>query len=321
MAIGVAEQIRSVQGVAAAAPQIQMTLGTQGGITLGVNESLLGAVAGSDEGLETFALAAVQGRMLTAADEGTRVAVIGSVLADKHGAEIGDAIELRDVDFEVVGILEPTLTAPDYTAYIPLAAAQEILAETLPSPVRAAISEQQLISQVIVYPSDGIGTDALAADIEASVDNVTTLTASTYNQQYGSAATIFNAILVGIAVISLVVGGLSVINTMAMSIAERTREIGIKRAIGGTRGRIVRELVTEAAVIGLIGGLLGLAFGSLVVYLANESGRTSGTVLFSLTPGTALFAVAFSTVLGTVAGLIPSWSAARLDPVQALRYE
>jgi len=118
-----------------------------------------------------------------------------------------------------------------------------------------------------------------------------------------------------------VVGGLSVINTMAMSVAERTREIGIKRAIGGSRGRIIRELVLEAAVIGFIGGLIGLGLGALVVVIGNEVGRDSGTVLFDLTPGTAIFAVAFSTILGILAGIIPAWSAARLDPVEALRYE
>jgi putative ABC transport system permease protein len=108
---------------------------------------------------------------------------------------------------------------------------------------------------------------------------------------------------------------------MAMSVAERTREIGIKRAIGGSRRRIVRELVTEAAVIGFIGGVIGLVLGAIVVVFANEAGRSSGTILFELTPQTAIFAVTFSTILGMVAGVIPAWSAARLDPVQALRYE
>ena len=123
------------------------------------------------------------------------------------------------------------------------------------------------------------------------------------------------------ALISLVVGGLSVINTMAMSVTERTREIGIKRAIGGSRRRIIRDLVAEAGLIGLIGGVLGLALGVIVVLVANEAGRASGTILFDLTVGTAAFAVAFSTVLGMVAGIVPAWSAARLDPVQAIRYQ
>ena len=148
-----------------------------------------------------------------------------------------------------------------------------------------------------------------------------TLTGAEFDEQVGSATAIFNAIIIGVAVISLVVGGLSVINTMAMSVAERTREIGIKRAIGGSRGRIIRELVAEAGLIGLFGGLIGLALGAIVVVLANEAGRDSGTILFELTWGTAIFAVAFSTILGILAGLIPAWSAARLDPVEALRYE
>jgi len=79
--------------------------------------------------------------------------------------------------------------------------------------------------------------------------------------------------------------------------------------------------VTEAAVIGFIGGIIGLVLGAIVVVFANEAGRSSGTILFDLTPGTAIFAVAFSTILGMVAGVIPAWSAARLDPVEALRYE
>jgi len=71
----------------------------------------------------------------------------------------------------------------------------------------------------------------------------------------------------------------------------------------------------------VIGGLIGLALGALVVFVANEAGRSSGTSLFDLTPQTALFAVAFSTILGMVAGIVPAWNAARLDPVAALRHE
>ena len=84
---------------------------------------------------------------------------------------------------------------------------------------------------------------------------------------------LFNALIIGVAVISLVVGGLSVINTMAMSVTERTREIGIRRAIGGSRRRIIRALVAEAGLIGLIGGLIGLALGAIVVLSGERDGR------------------------------------------------
>ena len=178
-----------------------------------------------------------------------------------------------------------------------------------------------MINQIMVYPTEGADAETVATAIEATVENSVSMTGAEFDETVGRTTAIFNAIIIGVAVISLIVGGLSVINTMAMSVAERTREIGIKRAIGGSRGRVIRELVAEAGVIGMIGGLIGLGLGAVVVALANEAGRASGTVLFDLTPMTAAFAVGFSTILGMMAGVVPAWSAARLDPVSALRYE
>jgi putative ABC transport system permease protein len=263
----------------------------------------------------------IQGRLLTPEDEGADVALVGSDLARERGAVVGQTLDVRGRAFEVVGILEPTLTAPDATIYIPLQAAQEMFFEQVPPVVRENAQPTDLVSQVVVYPEPGADIAALADRIEAEVDNAATLTGEEFDELIGSSVAIFNAIIIGVALISLVVGGLSVINTMAMSVAERTREIGIKRAIGGSRRRIIRELMVEAAIIGFIGGVIGLALGAIVVFLANEAGRSSGTILFDLTPGTALFAVVFSTVLGVLAGVLPAWNAARLDPVAALRYE
>jgi putative ABC transport system permease protein len=320
MNIDVADQIRDLNGVAAAAGEVQLIFDPEAN-AFGGSQTIVGTVAGSDEGHETFELSAVQGRLLAATDEGSSVIVLGSDMARQQSAGVGDIIEMRGEEFEVVGVLEPTLTAPDTSVFVPLSAAQQLFHKTLPAYVREAIPADQLISQVVVYPESGADPAVLAALIKEQIDDVKTLTGAEFNEQVGSATAIFNAIIIGVAVISLVVGGLSVINTMAMSVAERTREIGIKRAIGGARGRIVRELVIEAAVIGFIGGMIGLGLGALVVVLANEAGRDSGTILFDLTLGTAVFAVGFSTILGVLAGIIPAWSAARLDPVEALRYE
>ncbi len=174
---------------------------------------------------------------------------------------------------------------------------------------------------MVVYPEAGVDVEALATEIETRVPDVAAMTGADFDRQIGSATSILNSILVGVALISLLVGGLSVINTMAMSIAERTREIGVKRAIGGGRSRIVRELVTESALIGFIGGTVGLVLGVAVVLAANEAGRSSGTVLFEPTTGTAITAIAFGTILGALAGFVPALHAARLDPVEALRHE
>jgi len=319
--LAVADQIRGMPGVAAVDPQIRLPFEEVTSAAFGTPNIITGAVGGADNGMDQFTLQPAQGRLLKAEDEGSQVTVLGSDLAHKTGVAVGDTIQMRGMSFEVVGILQPTLISPDTTAMVPLAAAQGLFIETLPPLLRGALDPSRVASQIIVYPATGVDEAALAAQIEQAADNVSTLTAADFDQQVGSTTTIFNAIIIGVAVISLIVGGLSVINTMAMSVAERTREIGIKRAIGGPRGRIIRELVAEAGIIGLIGGLFGLALGAIVVMLANELGRSSGTVLFDLTPQTALFALAFGTILGMVAGVIPAWSAARLDPVTALRYE
>ena len=99
------------------------------------------------------------------------------------------------------------------------------------------------------------------------------MTASEFDESVGSIANLLSGIIVGVGLISLIVGGLSVVNTMAMSVNERTREIGIKRAIGGSRRRIVGELVAEAGLIGFIGGVIGLGLGALAVFLGNQAGQ------------------------------------------------
>ena len=319
--LSVADGIRSIAGVAAVDPQVQIPYDQAGSSGFSMPRMIVGAVAGADEGHDTVDLRPAVGRLLAPGDEGSRVTVLGSDLARELKAEVGGMTDLRGVAFQVVGILQPTLSAPDTTAMVPLAAAQDLFHATLPPALASALDPARMASQIVVYAEDGTDPAALGDRIEAEVDGVATMTSADFDQQVGSTTLIFNAIIVGVALISLVVGGLSVINTMAMSVTERTREIGIKRAIGGSRRRIIRELVAEAAVIGLIGGVSGLALGAVVVEVANEAGRGSGMVLFDLTLGTALFAVAFSTILGMVAGVVPAWNAARLDPVAALRYE
>ena len=321
MAISKADDVRKIDGVAAVQPAVMVLMGDQSAITMGVPPMIDGAELGSDEGLDTFEVHYAEGRALTADDASALVTVLGSDIARKYDKHVGDTIDLRGSTFTVVGIMEPTLTAPDQAASVPLRAAQLLLYRSLPPVVQGPLDPYRLATTMTVYPEPGVDTEVLADRIEAQVPGVAAMTGKDFDQQIGSATSILNSILVGIALISLVVGGLSVVNTMAMSIAERTREIGIKRAIGGSRIRIVRELVFEAGLIGFIGGAIGLGLGALVVVVANESGRSSGTVLFQLTTGTAIGAVLFSTILGAVAGLVPAVHAARLDPVTALRYE
>jgi putative ABC transport system permease protein len=315
------EDLAAIDGVDVVVPSVAMIAQDIQGVSFGPPDQVWGTPVGADQGRETYAPPVATGRSLTAADEGHDVAVVGTSIAAKRGVAVGDSITLNGRPFEVVGVLEPTLSSPDVTIAVPFATAQVLVHENLPDVVREAVDPAQLATSFTIFPADGVDHDALAATVEAQLPGVDALTGDAYDQSVGSSVAVFNSIIVGIGLVSLIVGGLSVINTMAMSVAERTREIGVKRAIGATRRRIIRELMLEAGVIGAIGGLLGVALGALVVVLVNEAGRSSGTVLFELTTSTAVFAFAFSTILGVIAGIVPAWSAARLDPVAALRYE
>ncbi len=320
MDASLAAEVADIDGVALAVPRVSIMLDPEAGMGMGNAEMLLAAPP-TDPAYEPFDVTYTDGRGLTENDADRLVTVLGSDLALRYEKRVGDEMEIRGRTFEVVGIQEATLTPADTTAMVPLAAGQEIFVETVPAVVREQLGTSDVASQILAYPAEAAGTEQVAERIESEVDAVHAMTVDKFRNEIEASVSMFNAIIIGVALISLVVGGLSVINTMAMSVQERTREIGIKRAIGGSRGRVIRELVGEAALIGLVGGLIGLGLGAAVVALANEAGRASATVLFDLTVGTSLFALGFSTVLGMAAGLIPAWNAARLDPVQALRHE
>jgi len=323
LALSDVQKIESIDGVAAATPTVDMLLSSEGGATsMGTPEMITGSIPGGDKGLETFKIDLASGRELTAADADSKVTVLGSDLARRLNVKVGDKVALRDVQFTVVGIWAPTLTAPDKDAYVPLAAAQDLFVKSLPPLIQSKIVASDIATGITVYPQKGVSPETIKTRIEDLLGkDYTVMTGKDFDAMLGSFSAIFSLVLTGIALLSLLVGGLSTINTMAMAVAERTREIGIKRAIGASRWRIRREVVLESAAIGLIAGLIGLVIGAAMTTLFNDLGRESGNVLFELTLGTAATAIIFATGLGAIAGFIPAWHASRLDPVTALRYE
>ena len=255
------------------------------------------------------------GRFLEADDAG--VTVIGADLAERYELRVGDTFTMREREFEVVGVLERTLTFPDKIAYVPLRNAQDIYVESVPEAFQERTDE--LATQIEVFPTDLADADAIAAAIEVEVEGVRTVTPDQVAEQIGQASIVFNLIIVGASVIAVIVGGLSVINTMVMTVSERVREIGIKKAVGAPTGAILREFVIEATLLGAIGGLIGLSAGALLVVILNAQTAGSGTTVFLLTPMLLLRSFLFATVLGALAGIYPALRAARLDPVTALR--
>ena len=187
--------------------------------------------------------------------------------------------------------------------------------------IQDKLTASDIATSMVVYPKPGQDIETLATRIKAEVPGVSTMTGKDFDKQIGGATSILNSILVGIALISLLVGGLSVVNTMAMSIAERTREIGIKRAIGGSRTRIVRELVLESGADRVHRRCRRARARGDRRDRRQRGGPVVGHGPVRAHGGTALTAVAFSTILGALAGFVPALHAARLDPVAALRYE
>ncbi len=312
-------QIESVDGVARASGSVMMLLDTDASsVNMGVPANI-NAGDFRDEGYETLKTDVVEGRKLEKDDRG--VVVVGSDLVEKLDAKVGEKVTIRDKQFEVIGILGKTLTAPDKAVQIALPDAQELLVADMPSAIRDTVDPAKLITSVAVYVDEGEDPDELADVIQSEVPDIEAMGPAGFEKSVKEPLQIFNQIIYAIAAVSLLVGGLSVVNTMTMSVAERTREIGVRKAIGASDFAIMHQFIDESATMGLIGGLLGLGLGALIAMAGNQAGAASATELFLLTPRLALGSVLFALVLGVLSGLYPAYHAARLNPVEALRYE
>ena len=310
----IVDDIEAIDGVDRASPVLQILLDPDSFGGFDIPELLTGVEPETwlDPSVD---LRVDSGRFLTAGERG--VTVIGADLAERYGLRVGDTFTMRERDFEIVGVLERTLTFPDKIAYVPLADAQEIYVENVPEGFEERTED--LATQIEVFPNDLSEADAIAAAITDEVDTVRAVTPDEVADQIGQASIVFNLIIVGASVIAVIVGGLSVVNTMVMSVTERVREIGIKKAVGAPTSAILREFLIEATLLGAIGGVVGLVAGTILVYVLNAQTAGSGTTVFLVTPMLLLRSLAFATVLGALAGIYPALRAARLDPVAALR--
>lgn len=296
---------------------------------------------------QTLAMRA--GHMVTKND-GNDAVTVGSTIATDKKMKVGDTMKIRGKAFRVVGIADQTLTGPDNYVFMPIAPARQMLIDSNPflkslkeqSDQAATISSAALarlpaatreqILNAKAFKVEDVNTSAAAswkdsADSEKVAqaiqkefaDKVQVLSPKKLGETIDKGTAVINAIVLGSAMLALVVGGFSVINTMVMSISERTKEIGIKKAIGASRRSIAWDYTLEAGIIGIFGGVLGMSFGVLVAWALNKKTAASGAEIFLIDIKYLAAVLLFSFVLGMAAGLLPAIRASRMKVVQAIR--
>ncbi|MBL9044158.1 MAG: ABC transporter permease [Myxococcales bacterium] len=262
-----------------------------------------------------------QGRFLSDEDieSRRRFVVLGrTVLSELFGEEnpLGKVIKVADGEFRVIGLMEhkgQTLGFDlDDIVFIPVTTAMDLFA-------------MEGLSHILLRARDKVSVDP-------AIEEVTDILRRRHNDQVdftiisqddmlstvNGIMNTFSLVLIAIASISLVVGGIGIANIMLVSVRERTREIGVRRAVGAKKRHVLLQFLLESIVISLLGGLIGLGLGALIIMV--------GRLLLPGLPvrlsfDIVLIAVGFSGLVGVLSGVVPAQRAASLDPVEALRYE
>ncbi len=264
-------------------------------------------------------------------NSGTRVAILGqsvyAALFPDGESPIGETIKINNVPFRVIGLLEAKggsgLNDQDDMVLIPLSTAQRRL-----FPARRSDGKLRL-DRIVAEMYDPTQQDIAIFDIEEVLrqthkinfrdqDDFSVLSQEEISNAFGQVATILTVFLAVIAGISLIVGGIGIMNIMLVSVRERTREIGLRKAVGAKRNDILLQFLVEAMTLSLVGGFAGLIFGILG---ARVIARFSENLQTSVAWDSALLAIVFSAAVGLFFGIYPATRAAALSPIEALRYE
>ena len=261
-----------------------------------------------------------------------RVALLGSLVYAKlfpdGGDPTGEELRLNDISFRITGVLEQRAGgqagSDDDMIMIPFTTARDRL-----SPSRNS-KGQTLVNMVVAQAASKDRTDAAVQQITEVLrqrhsitfqneDDFSVATSADLQNTIASITSVLTIFLAAIAAISLLVGGIGIMNIMLVSVTERTREIGLRKAIGAKSGVILMQFLLESLVLSLLGGLIGIGLGwgmaSLVSLISNNQFQAI------VTPQAVLLAVGFSALVGIVFGVYPAARAARLSPIEALRFE
>ena len=259
-----------------------------------------------------------QGYFFTKGQEqsGANVTVIGFKVYDlffKTGNAIGKRINIGDKQYTIVGVAKKTGTAigsfdRDNIVYIPVELAQSQFGTTIVREIVVSANSKELTPVVIKR----IKT-ALLKDL--SKDDFSVETADSITETISSVTNALSMALGGIAAISLLVGGIGVANIMLVSVTERTKEIGLRKALGAKRKDILSQFLIESIMISITGGLVGIILGMIVSFIIAM------LLVSTVTLWSVVLAFGFSVLIGVVFGMAPAIRASKLNPIDALRYE
>ncbi|WP_129596427.1 ABC transporter permease [Methanohalophilus profundi] len=251
--------------------------------------------------------------------EGSTDCVLGSSVASNLELEVGSKIEIEDTRLRVVGILKERGMSVDISTDSGVFVSHDMYSKLYPD-------AEEDYRQVIVIVEDIALVDTVKTELEDTLNKrekkIEIFAANSINEQIESAFQSISMFLMGIGSISLLVAGVSILNVMLMSTMERTREIGIMKAVGASRSDVLRMFLLEALILGIFASLLGgivTVVGSLtLIYFIMED------VTYFFDPTTFLYIIAgifFGIVTSLIGGLYPAWKASMMNPLDALRYE
>jgi len=257
-----------------------------------------------------------------------RVVVLGSKIATDlfpDGGAVGKTIRIKDADFQVIGTVKPRGSAfvfnQDDQIMMPVTTVQRLIAgSNYVNAARIKVEDEKYIPQVkadvkkLLLKRHNIKDPGKADFTIESTDVVLSV--------LGSVTDVITWFLLAVTAISLLVGGVNIMNVMFVAVRERTKEIGLRKAIGATGKRILTQFVIESAIISFLGGLVGIVVGIAMAYGIAAIIKALGYDWTFILPLNGIWqAVLVATLVGIAFGIYPAWKAAKADPIEALRYE
>jgi putative ABC transport system permease protein len=319
--------------VAAVAPQ----LGTGGQISYGSQSSFGQIIGVTPDHPLVHNMSVANGEFISKSDNDAvaQVVVLGASLATALFGDqdpVGQSVKLNRANYRVIGVLEAkggtSFGSPDNNAFVPLTSAQRRIiggnrgfgvGQRVTAISVSAASEAQVERAIAEI------TEILRVEhkLQYQQDDFTIISQKQILGVFDQVTGILTAFLGAIAGISLLVGGIGIMNIMLVSVTERTREIGIRKAVGAKRRDILTQFLVEAIVLSVVGGAGGIGLGWLIGQVINslKIGTGTATLTSVLAPDAIMLAVGFSIAVGLFFGIYPATRAAALHPIDALRYE